>query len=113
MHEARCRGAQDAALAQALEDQAHMAVLEVPQPAVNQLGRLRARAAGEILLVDERDRQAPHRGVPGHTGADDPAPDDEQVEAPPAQPRQQRVARVHPTTCLCVRTRATASRQPR
>ena len=72
--------AQPLALVQRLVDQAHVALLEVAQAAVDELGALRRGAAGEVVALDERRAQAPGGGVEGDAGAGDPAADDEHVE---------------------------------
>ena len=71
-----------AALVQRLVDQAEVAVLEVAQAAVDQLGRHAAGAGGEVALVDEGDAQAAQGGVEGDAGAGDAAAEDEQVKGP-------------------------------
>ena len=79
-HEVRGVAAQPLALAQGLVDEPDVAVLEVAQPAVDELRALRRRAAGEVVALDERGAQAAARGVEGHAGAGDAAADDEDVE---------------------------------
>ena len=68
------------ALVQRLVDEADVAVLEVAQPAVDELGRLRRRARGEVVPLDERGAQPAGGGVERHAGAGDAAADDEHVE---------------------------------
>ena len=68
------------ALVQRLVDEAHVAVLQVAQPAVDELGRLGRRARGEVVPLDQRGAQAAGRGVERHAGAGDAAADDEHVE---------------------------------
>ena len=53
---------------------------EVAEPAVDQLGGRARRPAAEVAGVDEGHTEADARGVRGDRGADDPAPDHEQVE---------------------------------
>ena len=64
-----------------LADEPHVAEAEVPEAAVDQLGRRRRRAAAEVAPVDERHREPVGRGRLGDAGADDAAADHEQVEA--------------------------------
>ena len=65
---------------QCLVDETDVAVLEVPQTAVDELGALRRGPAGEVVTLDERGAQAPCRGVERDAGSGDPAADDEHVE---------------------------------
>jgi hypothetical protein len=86
-HLDQVRGVAQQALAfvQRLVHQADVAVLEVAQPAVHQLGRLGRRARGEVVALDEGGAQAAGGGVEGHTGAGDAAADDEHVVGADAQ----------------------------
>ena len=72
--------AQALALAQRLVDEADVAVLQVAQAAVHELGRLRRRAAGEVVALDQRGAQPAAGGVEGDAGAGDAAADDQHVE---------------------------------
>ena len=56
------------------------AVLEVAQPAMDQLGRGRRRARREVVLLDQEHAQAAAGGIAGDAGAVDAAPDDGEVE---------------------------------
>jgi hypothetical protein len=71
---------QDGALACGLPGQAPLAVGEVAQAAVDELGAPAARALGEVAALDQRDRQAPAGGVERDARAGDPATDDEHVD---------------------------------
>jgi hypothetical protein len=71
---------QPAALDERVADQAEIVVLEVAQSAVDQLAGRRRRAAGPVVLLDQRDRVAAQRGVIGDPCAVDPAADDQDVE---------------------------------
>ena len=71
---------QQAALLERLLDQREVEHLEVAQAAVDQLGRARRRAGGEVALLDQADLEAARDGVERRTDADDPAADDEDVE---------------------------------
>jgi hypothetical protein len=55
-------------------------LLEIAEPAVEQSTRAAARSGGEIVLINQPDSQAAHRGVAGHATSDNPATDHEQVE---------------------------------
>ena len=72
--------AQPLALVERLVDEADVALLEVAQAAVDELGALRRRPAGEVVGLDEGGAQAAGGGVEGHPGAGDAAADDEHVE---------------------------------
>ncbi len=71
---------QQAPLVQGLVDQAKIAVLQVAQAAVDQLGAGAAGGRGEITLVDEGDAPAVQGRVQGDAGAGDAAPDNEQIK---------------------------------
>ena len=68
------------ALVERLVDEADVALLEVAQSPVDELGALRRGAAGEVVGFDQRRAQAPGGGVEGDPDAGDPAADDEHVE---------------------------------
>ncbi len=55
-------------------------MLEIAQPAMDQLGRCRRRGAGEITHFAEPHRERPPHGVAGDPGAVDAAADHEQIE---------------------------------
>jgi hypothetical protein len=67
-------------LGQVFVDQSEFALLQVAQAPVDQFGGLRRGARGEVILLDERDLQAPAGRVEGDAGARDPAPHDQDVE---------------------------------
>ena len=71
---------QPLALGQVLVDQAVLVLLEVAEPAVDQLGRLGRGARGEVVLLDQGGPEAPAGGIERHAGAGDPAADDQHVE---------------------------------
>ena len=79
--------AQPLALGQRLVDEGDLALLEVAEAAVDQLGALRRRARGEVAAFDERGAQAPAGGVEGHAGAGDAAAHDQHVEVSSARRR--------------------------
>src|SRR5579884_3674297 len=71
---------QDLAFGQRLADQAERPVLEIAQPAVDQLARSRGGGACEVPLLDELHRQAAAGGVAGDPDAVDAAADNQHVE---------------------------------
>ena len=71
---------QPLALAHGLEDEAHVPLLQVAEPAVDQLRRAARRAAREVATLDHGGPEAAHRGVARDAGAVDAAADDEDVE---------------------------------
>ena len=79
-NEVGCVPEQSVPFVQGLVDETDVAVLEVPQTAVDELGALRRGPAGEVVTLDERGAQAPCHGVERDAGARDPAADDEHVE---------------------------------
>ena len=54
-------------------------MLEVAQPAVDQLGDADEVRAGEVVVLDQQHRQAAAGGVARDAGAVDAAADDQQV----------------------------------
>ena len=78
------------AFVEALVDQPELALLQVAQAAVHELGALRARARREVVALDERGAQAPAGGVERHAGAGDAAADHEHVERLVAEPAERR-----------------------
>src|SRR5262249_16241954 len=56
------------------------AMLEIAQPAVDELGRGRRGAGSEIVLLDQKHAQPPAGGVAGDPGAVDAAADDREIE---------------------------------
>ncbi len=77
--------AQAFALAQGLEHEAHLALGQVAQTAVNQLGGMRRSRTGEVAAIDQGDAQPAHRGVTGDGCAVDASADYRQVEGLSAQ----------------------------
>ena len=92
LDEVRRVAAQPLALVERLVDEADVALLQVAQAAVDELGALRRRAAGEVVALDERRAQAPRGGVEGDAGAGDAAADDEHVERLGGEALEHRVA---------------------
>ena len=68
------------ALGEVLVDEPDLALLQVAEPAVHELGGLRRRARREVVALDERGAQAPAGGVERDARAGDAAADDEHVE---------------------------------
>ena len=68
------------ALDQRLAHQAEPAVLEIAQPAVDQLGGGRRGAGGEIVLLDQQHAKPAPGGVARDPGAVDAAADDGEIE---------------------------------
>ena len=77
---------QHAALVMRLANEAEVPELEVAQPAVDQLRGGARRGAAEVAAIDERDSEPDPRRGRGDAGADDPAADDEHVEALGGEP---------------------------
>ena len=71
---------QQLALADAFEHEAELVVLQVAQPAVDQLARLAAGAAGEVAHVDRDDAKPPACRVERDAGAGRAEADDEDVD---------------------------------
>ena len=80
--------AQALALVERFVDEPDLALLEVAQAAVDQLGRLRRRARGEVVALDERGAQPTGGGVEGAPDAGDAAADHEHVERVSARRRR-------------------------
>jgi hypothetical protein len=74
-----------APLAGGLEHEAQVALLEVPEAAVDQPARAGAGAEPQIGLLHEHRGEPAHRGVAGDRRAHDAAPDDQQIDRPGAQ----------------------------
>ena len=79
-HEVRGERGVDLALEQRLADEPEVEVLQVAQPAVDELARARRGAGGVVGLLHQRDRVAARGGVERHAGAGDAAADHEHVE---------------------------------
>src|SRR5262249_4755061 len=78
-HQMGGQAAQGLALVERLAHEAEVEQLEVTEPAVDELGRLRRRRGGEVALLDQRDRHAAQRQLARDAGARRPA-------APPPSP---------------------------
>ena len=80
-HQMRCEGGeQQLALPQGLPDEGDVALLQVPEAAVDELAGLARRAARDVALVDEADGQPPRRGIERGAGARGTRAHDEEVE---------------------------------
>ena len=79
---------QQAALAQRLAHEVELHLLEVAQPAVDQLGGAARGPRGEVPGLHQRHRQAAGGGVQRRAGAGRAAADHEHVEGLGAQPLQ-------------------------
>ena len=77
---------------EALVDQAKLALVEVAEPAVHELGAPRAGAGREVVSFDQRGSEAAAGGIERDARAGDAATHDEQVEVGVAQPPQRVVA---------------------
>ena len=78
--EMRRRPDQDLPLAQRLEDQAEVEVLEVAEAAVDELRRSTAGSAGVVALLDEADVQAAEGHIASDRGSCDAAAHHEHVK---------------------------------
>src|SRR5258706_591484 len=70
---------QDGALVQRFADQPEVALREVAHAAVRELRRARRSPLGEVLGLDQRDREAARRGVERHAEPGGAAADDHQI----------------------------------
>src|SRR5258706_486433 len=70
---------QDGALVQRFADQPEVALREVAHAAVRELRRARRSPFGEVLGLDQRDREAARRGVERHAEPGGAAADDHQI----------------------------------
>ena len=79
-HEVRCIAQRVLTLVEPLVDQPELALLEVADAAVDELGRLRRRAGCKVVTFDEPGAQPTARGVERTPGTGDATTDDEHVE---------------------------------
>ena len=80
-HEVRREALEGLLLAEGLADELEVEELEVAQAAVDELGRFRRRARGEVALLEEGDGGAPQSEVARHPRAGHAAADHDGVEA--------------------------------
>ena len=64
---------------QGLAHQPEGVVLEIAEPAMNQLGGGRRRAGGKVVLLDQKHAQATARSIPRNASAVDATPNDSEV----------------------------------
>ena len=79
LDDVRRGGEQDFPLRQRLGDEPEFEVLQVAQPAMDQLGAPRRRVRGEIVLLEQDHAQSAPRGVARDAGAVDAAANDGEV----------------------------------
>src|SRR5690606_15584720 len=70
----------NSAFASNLLDKSEFKLLQVPESAVDQLGRTAARAGSKILLFHQRNLQATRSCIKGNTRTCDATTDNEQVK---------------------------------
>src|SRR5262249_53305572 len=75
----RRRPQQYFALGERFGNQTEFVVLEIAQAAVDQLGALRGRVRGEVVLLEEQNLESPSGRVASDAGAVDAAADDGDV----------------------------------
>ena len=80
LHEVRRIGEEALTLGEGFVDELDVALLQVTEPAVNELGRLGRRARGEVVAFDERHLETTRRGIERDAGAGDATADDNEVE---------------------------------
>ena len=91
---------QDSAFDRTAPGDADVAGRQVAQAAVHELGAPPAGAEGQVVLLDQGDRQPARRGVQRDPGSGDAAADDDDVErlgrrqAPPARVRRDALSAV-------------------
>src|SRR5690606_2903546 len=81
-------GGEQSSFPQRLLDQAELQLLQVAQPAVDQLAGARRGTGGQVARLDEGDRQATGGGVERGPRPRDAPADDQHVETLAAQPAQ-------------------------
>ena len=79
-------------LAQRLVDEPHVALLEISQAAMDELGAAARGPAGEVVCLDQGGREAAAGGIEGDADTGDAAADDEHVEMLASQALQHQVA---------------------
>ena len=94
-HEVGAQAAEEQrALRERLAHQAEVPLLQVAEPAVDQLARAARSARREVALLDQRDREASRRRIHGAARAGDAASDDDDVEDLLGHPGEGGAARV-------------------
>ena len=84
-HEVRRDAEEDLALAHVAAHEREVEQLEVAKSAVDQACRSRGRPRGEVVLLDERDREAAQGRVARDPRSDDPAADDQEIDGAAAE----------------------------
>ena len=97
---------QQPALGQRLAHQPEVALLQIPQPAVDELARAAGGAGREVARLHERDVQPARGGVERATGPRRTAADHHHVEDLVAQARERRAALVGAELAAIVHERA-------
>ena len=98
-------------LAQALANDPDVVVREVAQAAVDEAGRARRGAPGEVAPLDEQGRATAPRELARDAGAEDAATDDDDVVARAVEPGDARCRRRVAAHAGRLRVRSTASAQ--
>jgi 2-polyprenyl-3-methyl-5-hydroxy-6-metoxy-1,4-benzoquinol methylase len=106
-HQVRRDPLKGATLPVRLQHHPELALLEVPQAAVDKPARSRAGAGSEIVLLDQDRSQSAHRRVTGDSSPVDATPDDEEIRWLRGELLQRRAFRGPLTMTLCPVTRAT------
>ena len=75
-------------LGERLVDEPILLLLQVAQPAVHELGRLRRRAGRVVVALDERGAEPTSGRIEGHADAGDASADHQHVEVLVAQTRE-------------------------
>ena len=83
LYQVRAGFKQPCTLAQRFEDQAHIAVLQVAQSAMDQLGRTPGCPETKVIGFEERHPQSSRGRLLGNSAAVDSAADDRQVQGWP------------------------------
>src|SRR3954468_10267258 len=95
---------EDLALDQRLADQPELVIFQIAQPAMNQLGRPRRGAAGQVIHFAKENRVTAAGRIAGDAAAIDAAANDSEVEdlTHPTHPPEARSALVRRTSSsLC------------
>ncbi len=90
LDEVRCVPQQPLALGQRLIDESDLALLQVPQPSMHQLRRLRRGPGRKVVGLHERDGPPSRRCIERHPATRHPAAHDKEVEALGSQPLDRR-----------------------
>ncbi len=80
LHDVGCVAQKALALVECLVHQAHLALLQIPQAAMDELRRLRRRSGAEVVPLDQSGSKTPRRRVESHARTGDAAADDHDIE---------------------------------